>query len=49
MASQEWFSEFPSTVVHHIDNTSSNHKMLWVGKTILEFRQKKKPFRFEEV
>ena len=49
MASQDWFLEFPGTVVHHIDNTSSDHKMLWVKKTGLEFRQKKKPFRFEEV
>ena len=36
-------------MVLHINNTSSDHKMLWVKKTGLEFRQKKKPFRFEEV
>lgn len=43
------FSNFPNTRVHHIDNTTSNHKMLWIERLDLEFQQKKKVFLFKEM
>ena len=43
------FLNFPGTRVHHIDNTTSNHKMLWIERSDLEFQQKKKVFWFEEM
>lgn len=50
VASHEWFTEFPGTRVHHIDNTTSDHKMLWIEQAELDFQQKKKKkFRFEEM
>ena len=49
VASQEWCSEFPSTRVHPVDNTISDHKLLWNEQADLEFRQRKKLFRFEEM
>ena len=49
VAMAEWFSNFPSTRVHHVDSTTSDHKLLWIEQASLEFQQKKKPFRFEEM
>lgn len=48
VASQEWFSEFPSTRVNHIDSTTLDHKFLWIEILDLVFQQKKKN-RFEEL
>ena len=42
MASQELFSEFPSTRVNHIDSTTLDHKFLWFEISDLVFQQKKK-------
>ena len=49
VASYEWFSKFPSSWVHHIDSTTSDHKILWVELSDLDFQKKKKVFRFEEM
>ena len=49
VASYEWFSKFPSSQVHHIDSTTSHHKILWVELSDLDFQKKKKVFRFEEM
>lgn len=49
VATAEWFSNFSSTRVHHLDNTTSDHKLLWIEQAGLEFQQKKKPFHFEEM
>ena len=32
-----------------MDSTTSDHKLLWIEQVGLEFQQKKKPFRFEEM
>ena len=48
IASQEWFKVFPGTKVHHIDNTTSDHKFLWIEIADLDFQWRKKLFRFEE-
>lgn len=49
VASHEWFIEFPGTRVHHLNSTTSDHKLLWVDFSNLEFQQEKKLFRFEEM
>ena len=49
VASQEWFSDFPDMAVHHVDSTTSDHKLLWIEQADLEFRQRTKLFRFEEM
>ena len=49
VATAEWFSKFLGTRVHHVDSTTSDHKLLWIEQAGLEFQQKKKPFRFEEM
>ena len=48
IASYEWFSKFPGLQGHHIDTTTSDHKILWVELSDLDF-QKKKVFCFEEM
>lgn len=42
VALQEWFLEFPGMIVHHVNSTTSDHKMLWIDQAYLEFKQKKK-------
>lgn len=49
VALQEWFLEFPGMIVHHVNSTTSDHKMLWIDQAYLEFKQKKKKKRFEEI
>ena len=49
VASHDWFVDFPGTRVTHVNNTTSDHKLLWIELADLDFQQKKKVFRFEEV
>ena len=49
VASQEWFTSFPGTKVHHIDSTTSDHKLLWIEIADLDFQWRKKLFRFKEM
>lgn len=49
VASHEWFIRFPGSCFHHVNNSTSNHKFLWIELTDLEFQPKKKTFRFEEM
>ena len=49
VASQEWFTSFPGTKVHHIDSTTSDHKFLWIVIADLDFQRGKKLFKFEEM
>ena len=48
VATNEWFSNFPRTKIHHLDVTSSDHKPLWIVSDGMEcsFR---KSFRFEQM
>lgn len=49
VVSQEWFSSFLGTKVHHINSTTSDHKFLWIEIADLDFQRRKKLFRFEEM
>ena len=49
VASYEWFLKFSGSRVHHIDSTTSDHKILWVELSDLDLQRKKKVFRFEEM
>lgn len=49
IATAEWFSNLSGTRVHHLDSTTSYHKLLWIEQACLEFHPKKKLFRFEEM
>ncbi|XP_075640491.1 uncharacterized protein LOC142612260 [Castanea sativa] len=49
VASFEWFSKFPGSRVHHIDSTTSYHKIMWLELSDLDFQEKKKVFCFEEM
>ena len=49
VATAEWFLNFPGTRDHHVNSTTSDHKLLWIEQVGLEFQLKKKPFRFEEM
>ena len=44
VASYEWFSKFPASRVHHIDSTTSDHKILWVELSDLDLQRKKEGF-----
>ena len=48
MATNEWFSLFSNTQVHHIDVTTSNHKPLLINPDGMESKQQR-PFRFEQI
>lgn len=45
----DWFLEYPSTPVHHMDSTTFDHKLLWIEESELDFLPKKKLFRFKEM
>ena len=49
VASPDWFIKFPGSRVHHVDSSTSDHKFLWIEFLNLDFQQKKKVFRFEEM
>ena len=49
MVSYEWFSKYPGTRVHHVDNTTSDHKILWIKQSELDCSPRKRLFRFEEM
>lgn len=49
MVSLNWFTKFSATRVHHIDSTTSDHKMLWIDLSDLDFQPKKKVFKFKEM
>ena len=49
IASHDWFVDFSGTRVTHVNSTTSDHKLLWIDLVDLDFQQKKKVFRFEEV
>ena len=48
VATNEWFSMFASTKVHHLDVTSSDHKALWISLEHMNCSFQK-PFRFEQM
>ena len=48
VATNEWFSLFPGTKVHHLDVTTSDHKPLLIARDGMDC-QMKKPFRFEHI
>ena len=49
VVSYDWFVKYPGTQVNHVDNTTSNHKILWIEQSELDLLPKKKLFRFEEM
>ena len=48
VATNEWFSMFASTKVHHLDVTSSDHKALWISPEHMHCNFQK-PFCFEQM
>ena len=48
IATNEWFSMFAGTKVHHLDVTSSDHKALWISLEHMHCNFQK-PFRFEQM
>ena len=48
VATNEWFSLFLGTKVHHLDVTTSDHKPLLIAREGMDC-QMKKPFRFEHI
>lgn len=38
VATAKWFSNFSGTQVHHVDSTTSDHKLLWIQQVGLEFQ-----------
>ena len=48
VANANWFLTFPSTILHHLQCTSSNHLPLYINLSGLEFPPRK-VFRFEEM
>ena len=49
VASHDWFVDFSGTRVTHVNSTTSDHKLLWIDLVDLDFQQKKRVCRFEEV
>ena len=50
MVNTEWLSKFPRARVDHVDVIKSDHKCLWlVCEPPSSRRQKRRPFRFEEM
>ena len=49
VASHNGFIKFLSSRVHHVDNSTFDHKMLWIEFLDLDFQSKKRVFWFEEV
>ena len=48
VATNEWFSVFAGTKVHHLDVTSSDHKALWISLEHMHCSFQK-PFHFEQM
>ena len=48
VATNDWFSMFPRTKIHHLDVTTSNHKALWIVPEKMECGFQK-PFCFEQM
>lgn len=48
VATNEWFSLFPGTKVHHLKVTISDHKPLWISPDGMDCKMKK-PFLFEKM
>ena len=44
VASYEWFSKFLGSWVHHVDSTTSDHKILWAELSDLDFQKKEEGF-----
>ena len=49
VVSYEWFSKFLGTRTHHVDSTTSDHKILWIERSDLDCAPRKRLFRFEEM
>ena len=49
VVSYDWFSKFPGARVHHVDSTTSDHKILWIENSDLNCSSRKRLFRFEEM
>ena len=49
VVSYDWFVKYPGTRVNHVDNTTFDHKILWIEQSELDLLPKKKLFRFEEM
>ena len=48
VATNDWFSMFSETKIHHLDVTTSDHKALWIVPEKMECGFQK-PFRFEQM
>ena len=48
VATNDWFSMFPGTKIHHLDVNTSDHKALWIVPENMECGFQK-PFRFEKM
>lgn len=48
VATNEWFSMFPGTQIHHLDVTTSDHKALWITPKGMD-SSFPKPFHFEHM
>ena len=48
VATNEWFSLFPDTQVHHLDVTTSDHKPLLINPDGMDCKQQR-PFRFKQM
>ena len=48
LATADWFIRFPSTKIHHLDVTTSNHKPLWITPEGVD-SSFHKPFKFEQM
>ena len=48
MATNEWFTMFPRTKIHHLDTTTSDHKPLWIAPESMD-SSFQKPFYFKQM
>lgn len=48
IATNDWFSMFPGTKIHHLDVITSDHKALWIVPEGMDCGFQK-PFRFEQM
>ena len=46
VATNEWFTMFLGTKIHHLDTTTSDHKPLWIAPESMDSGFQK-PFCFE--
>ena len=49
VVSYDWFSKFPGARVHHVDSTTSDHKILWIENSDLNCSPRKRLFRFDKM